>query len=315
MGHRPLMLFAVFATALGLARPGACPAAETVPLSALDLSKMSAGWGEPQVDRNCTEKPMAIAGKRFDRGVGTHADSALHVRLDGQTERFTAWVGVDDSAGGRGSVRFQVYADGQKRFDSGVMKGGQGAKRVDVALKGARRLLLLVNSAGDDVHYDHADWADAAFVVAGERPEAVDRPKVEEERVILTPPPGPEPRINGPAVYGCRPGRPLLYRIPCTGERPLGFAAENLPASLRLDEKTGILTGRAPEERGRYAVTLKAENGSGRDERTLTIVVGDTLALTPPMGWNDWYTWFARITADDVRKAADAMIAATSTST
>lgn len=309
MGHRPLMLFVVCVTALGLARPGTCPAAETVPLSALDLSKMSAGWGQPQVDRNCTEKPMAIAGKRFDRGVGTHADSALHVRLDGRTERFTAWVGVDDSAGGKGSVRFQVYADGEKRFDSGVMKGGQGAKRVDVGLKGARRLLLLVTSAGDHVHFDHADWADAAFVASGARPKAVDRPGGEQERVILTPAPGPEPRINGPVVYGCRPGRPLLYRIPCTGERPMAFAAANLPASLRLDEKTGILTGRTPEERGRYAVTLKASNGSGKDERALTIVVGDTLALTPPMGWNDWYTWYSHITAEDVRKAADAMIA------
>ena len=308
MDPRRSVLCGILVTALAAAGAGACRAAETVPLSALDLSKMSTGWGEPQVDRNCTEKPMAIAGKRFDRGVGTHAASALHVRLDGGTERFTAMVGVDDSAGGRGSVRFQVYADGKKRFDSGVMKGGQDAKRVDVDLARAERLLLLVTPAGDDVHYDHADWADAAFVVAGERPEAVDRPVAEEERVLLTPKPGPEPQINGPAVYGARPGRPLLYRIPCTGTRPIAFAAADLPASLQLDEKTGIITGTAPKEKGRYAVALRARNDAGTDERPFTLVVGDTLALTPPMGWNDWYTWYHRITAADVRKAADAMV-------
>ncbi len=309
MYHRPLMLLVALAVALAAARPGACLAAEAVPLSALDLSKMSAGWGEPQVDRNCVEKPMAVAGRRFARGVGTHAASALHVRLDGNTERFTAWVGVDDSAGGKGSVRFQVYADGEKRFDSGVMKGGQEAKRVDVELKGATRLLLLVTAAGDDIHFDHADWADAAFTVAGAKPEAVDRPVVEEDRVILTPKPGPEPRINGPAVYGCRPGRPFLYRIPCTGDRPIAFAAEGLPGSLRLDGETGIITGRVPKEPGEYAVTLRARNGAGRDERGFTIVVGDMLALTPPMGWNHWYTWYDHITAKHIRDAADAMIA------
>jgi len=301
------MLFTA-AVVLGVPPAVACQAAETVRLSALDLSKMSAGWGEPRVDRNCTEKPMAIAGRKFERGVGTHAESALHVRLDGKTERFTAWVGVDDSAGGNGSVEFQVFGDGNKLSDSGVMKGGQEAKRVDVPLEGVEHLVLLVTSAGGNTQFDHADWAEAEFQVAGAKPEAIDAPQVHEERVILTPKPGPEPRINGPAVYGCRPGRPFLYRIPCTGTRPLVFAAEGLPASLRLDEATGIITGKAPQERGEYAVTLKATNASGRDARGFTIVVGDTLALTPPMGWNHWYTWYNQITDEHVRKAADAMI-------
>lgn len=36
----------------------------------------------------------------------------------------------------------------------------------------------------------------------------------QEEFVILTPKPGPEPKVWGPRVYGCRPGKPFLYRIP-----------------------------------------------------------------------------------------------------
>src|SRR5580698_5749720 len=38
-----------------------------------------------------------------------------------------------------------------------------------------------------------------------------------EEAVLLTPPPPSKPHINGPEVYGVRPGSPFLYRIPCTG--------------------------------------------------------------------------------------------------
>ena len=37
-----------------------------------------------------------------------------------------------------------------------------------------------------------------------------------EKRVILTPTAPKEPRINGAKVYGVRPGKPLLFRIPAT---------------------------------------------------------------------------------------------------
>ena len=43
---------------------------------------------------------------------------------------------------------------------------------------------------------------------------------------ILTPAPGPTPAINGPDVYGVRPGSPVIYRIPTTGRRPIQFQRE-----------------------------------------------------------------------------------------
>ena len=124
---------------------------------------------------------------------------------------------------------------------------------------------------------------------------------------ILTPKPGPGPRINGPAVYGARPGNPFLYRVPCTGARPMLFSAEGLPAGLAINPDTGIITGATPAK-GDYAVTLKAQNPTGQAERRFKIVAGDTLALTPPMGWNPWYVHFNRITEQRVRAAADAMV-------
>jgi alpha-galactosidase len=128
------------------------------------------------------------------------------------------------------------------------------------------------------------------------------------ESVILTPKPGPAPRINGPTVYGCRPGHPFLYRIPTQGERPIAFAAENLPAGLTLDGKTGIITGTVPQ-RGEHLVTLKAVNAHGKAERRLKIVCGDVLSLTPSMGWNHWYAHTDRVTDKMMRQAADTMIA------
>jgi len=130
-----------------------------------------------------------------------------------------------------------------------------------------------------------------------------------EEKTILTPKPGPEPKINGPVVFGARPGRPFIYRIPCTGERPIKFTAENLPAGLSLDATSGIVSGRVPKQPGQYAVTLGATNSRGSAKKRLKIVVGNTLALTPPMGWNSWYIHYHRVTGKVMREAADQMIA------
>ncbi|HMD85838.1 MAG TPA: putative Ig domain-containing protein [Terriglobia bacterium] len=124
---------------------------------------------------------------------------------------------------------------------------------------------------------------------------------------ILTPLAGPAAKINGPKIYGARPGHFFVYRVPCTGRRPIHFSAEGLPSSLHLDKDTGIITGNTPERRGEYLITLHAANEQGNSVRPFKLVVGDTLALTPPMGWNDWYTYYDRITEKVVREAADTM--------
>jgi len=127
------------------------------------------------------------------------------------------------------------------------------------------------------------------------------------EPVILTPTPGPAPRINGPEIYGARPGHPFLYRIPAQGGRPMKFSARGLPGGLALDSHTGIITGITPRA-GEYTVTLRARNRHGKDTRIFKIVSGETLALTPPMGWNDWYAHKNRITDAKMRQAADIIV-------
>ena len=127
------------------------------------------------------------------------------------------------------------------------------------------------------------------------------------ERYILTPNAPAEPRINGAKVFGVRPGSPFLYRIPATGERPIKFASEGLPAGLSLDAKSGIITGRITEA-GSYHAILTAENSRGKAKREFRIVVGSTLALTPPMGWNSWYIHYDRVSDIIMREAADQMI-------
>ena len=124
---------------------------------------------------------------------------------------------------------------------------------------------------------------------------------------IYTPRPKPQPCINGPLIYGCRPGHPFLYRIPCQGERPIFFSVKGLPTDLKLDPSTGIISGKVPAK-GQYELTIQAKNPKGKDERKLKIVSGEKLALTPPMGYNHWYAHYDRITDAMMREAADVII-------
>ena len=123
---------------------------------------------------------------------------------------------------------------------------------------------------------------------------------------IRTPKPPQTPRINGPSVFGVRPGNPFLYRIAATGDRPMEFSVESLPAGLAVNAGTGQITG-SLKEPGEHLVTLRARNALGTGERKFKIVVGETIALTPPMGWNSWNAYHATVTGENVIRAARAM--------
>ncbi|MBN1126738.1 MAG: NPCBM/NEW2 domain-containing protein [Sedimentisphaerales bacterium] len=279
---------------------------KTCLLSNLNLSKMKTGWGPAKKNLSIIDKPLTLNGNVFEHGIGSHANSVMYIQLDGRARRFTSLVGVDDETEGKGSVQFKVYGDKKKIFESPVIKGRQEPVSIDLPLEGVKQLILVATNGGDDISYDHADWADAKISYEGQAPVAIDIPQ--EEPVLLTPKPGPEPRLNNPVVYGARPGRPFLYRIPATGRRPMEFGAENLPSSLTLDAKKGIITGTTPRQKGEYEVIIHVKNASGQAQKAFTIVVGDTLALTPPMGWNDWYSFYDRPTDKLMRTAADIII-------
>ena len=140
----------------------------------------------------------------------------------------------------------------------------------------------------------------AAPVIAQEKP-------IDNSEYILTPKAPDTPRINGARIYGARPGADFLFRIPATGIRPMVFSAQGLPKGLKLDRSTGIISGKA-KKKGTYHVKLKAENSLGAYERELRIVIGDKIALTPPMGWNSWNCWGPKVSQEKVMSSARAMI-------
>ncbi len=152
-------------------------AAQVVWLDELDVSLAHSGWGNTQSKKSIGGNPLRLAGKTYERGIGTHPMGAFTIALAGGTKRFTGLVGLDDEVGRSGSAEFRIEADGKLRWTSGVMRGGDPPKPVDVDLTGVKLLRLVVTDGGDGYGNDHVDWVDARFEVSGARPAACQPPQ------------------------------------------------------------------------------------------------------------------------------------------
>jgi alpha-galactosidase len=320
----PLLIAAAL---LAAGRPASRRRAD-VPLASLDLTKMkvqAAGGrgGQPQTvaqgNKSIDGNPVRIGGKEFASGVGTRATSVLFVNLGGGAERFSAVVGADDNPivvappqpGQQPPapvpptpIVFRAVGDGRVLHVSKPVMRGDAPEPFVVDVHGIRTLVLQVKPV-DGTRPVAANWADAIFDVTSGAPVALDIPV--EPREVLTPKPGPAPRINGPSLTGVTPGHDVLYKIPVTGTQPITYGATNLPKGVALDPATGIIRG-VIAARGRYAVTFTAKNSAGSASKPFTFVAEGQLALTPAMGWNSWNAYGRAVSDSLARAAADAMV-------
>ncbi|MFK4148734.1 NPCBM/NEW2 domain-containing protein [Streptomyces sp. NPDC004065] len=162
--------------------PAGARASSTLPLTAWvvvppptgtsflgDLPWMSAANGYGPVERDTSNgesaagdgHPITLGGVVYAKGLGVHADSAVEYYTGGACTRVTADVGVDDEKGARGTVAFEVWADGTKVASTDVLTNADAARPVTADVTGARVVRLVVTDGGDGIDSDHADWADA----------------------------------------------------------------------------------------------------------------------------------------------------------
>ena len=287
-------------------------AEEKVLITQFDLSDNASEFGEVKVGAKYDGSVMCVDDKGIYGGhlqnLGMHANSHLTVDLGEGALRLEVDCAVDDR-GLDGNAQFQVLLDGKVAADSGIVRRKQGKKHFTVDLRGAKKLTFKVLDGGDGINGDHGDWFNLFFYYEdGKFPPGDVRTVSPRQLGILTPKPGPAPRINGPVVYGVRPGHPVIYRLPVTGERPMELAAKNLPEGLEFDPATQVLSG-SVAKRGDYEIVFSARNAKGAAEHTLTLRVGDRICLTPALGWNSWNAFGNQVAASNVVAAAEALVA------
>ncbi|TDJ71113.1 MAG: hypothetical protein E2O39_08955 [Planctomycetota bacterium] len=108
------------------------------------------------------KRPLRAGGRTWARGIGVHAPSRLEWTLDGDWKELRCLAAIDDQVLERslhGSVVFRVLVDGEERFASGIVRGGDEPLTLPpIDLTGARSLVLEVGFATDHFASDRADW-------------------------------------------------------------------------------------------------------------------------------------------------------------
>lgn len=145
-----------------------------IQLSSMDLSLIKQEWGQPQKDKSVAQYPLSTKSRRFEHGIGTHANSVMLVQLDGKAETFSSYMGINDMGGGfSGLVTFIIKGDGRELYNSGHIRHNDPAKFVNLPIKGILRLELIVDSTGSNGS-DHANWGEATITYKGETPYLCD---------------------------------------------------------------------------------------------------------------------------------------------
>jgi alpha-galactosidase len=136
--------------------------------AAYSLTVRRQDYGHLQANRSTMGAPMRIGPRRFERGLGTHANSEIIVTFPvGAVREFDALAGVDAETGALGSVQFTVEAGGTNLFQSRTVRGSEAAVPVKVKIPpGAGGIILKVDTTPDGPSFDHADWAEARLILA-----------------------------------------------------------------------------------------------------------------------------------------------------
>lgn len=140
------------------------PSSPTVYLSDYAYDSGTAGWGNVNKDKSSDGTPITLNGVVYPKGLGTHAASTVVYTLGGEYAGFRAAVGVDDETYGNGDVSFEVWLDGVKAFDSGVMTATSDTQLIDLDITGVNELKLVVTNGVAGGDWDHADWGDLQII-------------------------------------------------------------------------------------------------------------------------------------------------------
>lgn len=137
-------------------------------LTEYDWKSTKNSYTTPKKDISISGKTLRLTDENgqevsYEKGIGAHSTSTIVYDLsDKNYAYFSSYVGVDRQMYGTvGSVSFEVWVDGEKKFDSGLMSSRDSKKYVEVDINEAKELKLVVTDGGNGNGSDHATWGDA----------------------------------------------------------------------------------------------------------------------------------------------------------
>lgn len=114
------------------------------------------------------------------------------------------------------------------------------------------------------------------------------------------------PKITLASIIGASCKKPILFRVPVIGKRPIEYSAKNLPCGITF--KNNILSG-SVECSGSYEFTLIAKNELGSHEKKITLEIAEqNVLVTPLLGFTSWNAFGSDVTQEDIEGIANKLV-------
>ena len=243
-------------------------AADVAYVDEFDLSGASCGMGlSARARTSVCGNPIRLGEGRYARGVGVRPESAIGFTLDGKATAFDAVVGIDRDA--------KDVKGRTSRLAGAIFRVWCDGK---IAFDSGT---ITEKNPPRPVHVDLAGVKEFVLETASYAPWC----GLESSNADWA---------DAKIAYG--------------GARPVATGPERIAQlGVTFDAAKGILGGTAPAQAGDYPIRVTAVNAKGTASRTITLKVGETICLTPPMGWNSWNIWGPSFTMQHAMDAAKAM--------
>ncbi|MEM6472365.1 MAG: NPCBM/NEW2 domain-containing protein [Planctomycetota bacterium] len=106
---------------------------------------------------------LRFGDKVYSKGIGVASNSRLEYQLSDEFVTLFANIGIDAETGGRGDCVFLVRGDNQELFRREISAADEPHK-LELDIRGVRKLELIVEAGADLDLADHANWCDACLL-------------------------------------------------------------------------------------------------------------------------------------------------------
>lgn len=286
--------------------------ARIIPLSSMDLSVVTTGWGQVRANRSVDNNSITMKGVRYESGVGLHATARVVVKLNGSTPKFHASLGIDDEVGNSidkdasitkdtEMVAYKVTLRRQGGVETTVMEGKMkynDPEPVNIDLDNLteyKYLIIDIDQNGAN-SYDHADLGNAYFEFVYQNSN---EPELVHESTLVA-------GLDAATTVFSQPGVRFMHKLR-TPDADAVITVSNLPEGLTFNEKRHLVEGVINEE-GVYTYNVTVASDGDEIVEPVTLTVSSSLQQPVPfMGWLSWNSIEGNISGDVIKTVADQM--------
>jgi hypothetical protein len=133
---------------------------DTTWLSDINPATSRQEWGDLKKDKSVDGNPLTIAGNRYEKGLGTHANAIITYKLPEGYNAIEGKVGIDSEVNQKGKIKFRLYAVQSENQDNVLKSTLSRRAEGDIAVETQTphvspwRVIMLGRSPSDLVNSD-----------------------------------------------------------------------------------------------------------------------------------------------------------------